>query len=729
MEYYAHSKNESGVRHLLADHLRAVAELTAEFAKPLGAEQAGYYLGLWHDIGKFDPEWQRYLLDCEARPERKGHGPDHKFAGARLAMDAELPPIALLIAGHHGGLRTRVDMDTGLREKGALPGATAARGLAEEVLAELVPSQAPTFPALRDSLSAEFFMRFLYSALVDADSLDTEGHGSPDRSALRGSRVSLADLWRRFEGNQKAMLERAHETPVNAVRREVYEACVQAAPGGPGTYSLSVPTGGGKTRAGMGFALRHALENGQKRVIVAVPYLSITEQTVDEYRKIFEDEGGPDPVVLEHHSAVRPGGDDEDFRPTETWRRLAAENWDAPIVVTTTVQLFESLFANRRTPTRKLHRLANSVVILDEAQALPVGLLTPILDALKQLGTHGTTTVISTATQPAFSALPVFSGVGVTEIVPRSERYFETLKRVDYDWRDGPLTWEQTAELMMRSSQALAVVNTRKDALALLDALGDEDALYLSTHLCGAHRRNVIAEIRRRLRDEEACRLVSTQVIEAGVDLDFPLVLRAMAPLDSIIQAAGRCNREGLLTDLEGNPTRGQVIVFVPVDGGLPPSGSYKTGTGRTAAMQAEGGLDPNSPASVRTYFERLYDVVVTDSKKVQEARVAMNYPETARRFRMIDEDTEAVVITEYGTADEQWDVVRALNRLRTGDRSARLLVRQLQPYMVSVRRNQAEAFRRQGLIASVMEGLGEWTGKYDPACGIARGGGAVMVV
>jgi CRISPR-associated endonuclease/helicase Cas3 len=395
----------------------------------------------------------------------------------------------------------------------------------------------------------------------------------------KGETITEA-LWERFERNQEALPKA--DKPVNRIRKEIYDHCLDAAEQPTGLFRLTVPTGGGKTRSGMAFALRHALHHKMQRVIVAVPFLTITDQTAKTYHEIFEDADDEHPVVLEHHSmADRNIGDDEeeDFRPEEVWCRLAAENWDAPIIVTTTVQLFESLFAKNRTGTRKLHRLAGSVIIIDEAQTLPAHLLQPILDALKELCSHyGSTVVISTATQPAFEAIKAFKDVQAVEIVPNPERYFEQLRRVDYEWRiDQPLAWNAVADFIRAEKQALAIVNTKKDSLALLDALDDPDAFHLSTLLCGAHRRLVVDEVKRRLSSGEPCRLVATQVVEAGVDIDFPLVLRAIGPLDSIIQAAGRCNREGRLE-------RGRVIVFQPTDGGMP-RGSYRIGASETQTL------------------------------------------------------------------------------------------------------------------------------------------------
>ncbi|MBX6724017.1 MAG: DEAD/DEAH box helicase family protein, partial [Dactylosporangium sp.] len=353
----------------------------------------------------------------------------------------------------------------------------------------------------------------MFSALIDADYLDTERHFEPSRAVVRQQgRILDRTLWERFIADQARRFGPPHD-PVSQARDEIYRDCLDAAVRPPGLFRLTVPTGGGKTRSAMAFALRHALHHGQQRVIVAVPFLTITEQTTQVYRDIFEDAEVEHPIVLEHHSGVQTDAwTDEGFDPHQVWQRLAAENWDAPIIVTTTVQLFESLFGNRTSTSRKVHRLARSVIILDEAQALPRDLLEPILDVLRELCAHyGTTVVLSTATQPAFEVIEPFRSLHATEIVREPERHFASLRRVHYEWRtDAPVDWKEVAAWLRREPQALAIVNTKRDALALLDVLDDPDALHLSTLLCGAHRRQVISTVRQRLIEGKPCRLIAT---------------------------------------------------------------------------------------------------------------------------------------------------------------------------------------------------------------------------
>src|SRR5665648_660581 len=493
VEPIAHTRNALGKQHALTAHLLDVAELASGFAQNLGAADAASYLGLCHDLGKFHPDFQRYLANCEANPAQRGHGPDHKAAGAGFAARST-GVAALLVQGHHGGLRTPGQFKQWL-EGGLSPEAleqvlalARASGLlpALEAKGRLDP---PPF-AQSDARSAEFFLRLLFSALVDADYLDTERHFTPEHSAGRGHDFGMQELWVKFKRNQERLLA-SSTGRVNELRRVVYEDCLAAAEEGPGLFRLTVPTGGGKTRSAMAFALRHASLHGQERVVVAIPFISITEQTADVYRGIFEGEGlTGSPIVLEHHSGVADAfsrSDDEDATAGQDqhsaaiWRRLASENWDAPVIVTTTVQLFESLFASRPARTRKLHRLARSVIILDEAQSLPPHLLAPFLDALRGLcQNYGTTVILCTATQPAFEEVAEFRELLAREIVSNPKKLFQRLRRVEYDWRVGePLDWVQVAGLMADEPQALAVLNTKKDALTLLEHLNEPTAVHL----------------------------------------------------------------------------------------------------------------------------------------------------------------------------------------------------------------------------------------------------------
>ncbi len=535
-------------------------------------EAPAFWIGLWHDLGKANPDFQNYLkaadqgISSESVP--------HAFAGASLLyrllwgqqQNDNWKDLALPIAGHHAGLhdvgRLALKLDAYASEH-------------SELLKQLVDfaKRLPTPPEWRPSKLSdherELFIRMTFSALVDADYLDTQAHFEPDLAVARQGYPDMGALWSRFENNQQSLLAATDvNSDVNpilrAIRREVYDACLAAGNGKPGFYRLTVPTGGGKTRSGLAFALQHALANrdcGMRRVIVAIPYTSIIEQTAREYRRILGND-----AVLEHHSQV-PIPENESQNKEQVRLRLASENWDAPVIVTTNVQLFESLFSNRPGKVRKLHNIAGSVIILDEAQTLPVGLLAPVLDLLKTLVKHyGVSVVLSSATQPAFHSI---SGVAPIDIIPkqRFEAHFKDLARVRYTRRTEKLSWTELASELRsnKRTQIMVVLNSRKDALRLLDELKETSGVFhLSTLLCGWHRKTVLRLVKRRLQHGLPVRLVSTQVVEAGVDIDFPEVWRALGPLDRIVQAAGRCNREGRILE------KGQVVIFEPVDGRMP---------------------------------------------------------------------------------------------------------------------------------------------------------------
>lgn len=708
--------------------------MAADFARPWDAHAFAEAAGWLHDIGKFNPEFQRYLRESEAGVWQGRRGPDHKAAGAALASRSQLDALCFLIQGHHGGLHSRADLKSWLSDRlqdDAVVEAIRQANLAIpdlELRLRQVAALPPPNQFENEPTTLDLYLRMLFSALVDADFLDTERHFRPERDTTRGSVNDLASLWNAFQRDHTRLSETAEDTWVNRLRNEVYAAALDRATTIPGFFRLTGPTGIGKTRVSLGFALRHALAHNLKRVIYALPFTSITEQIAQEFRRIFYDHPS---AVLEHHSAITPTEPDETPTQEEIWRRLTAENWDAPIVVTTTVQLFECLFAASPTRCRRLHNLARSVIILDEAQMLPTHVLTPILDALQQLvALYGATVVFCTATQPALNAafrqLPV-----ATEIVSQPTALFTQLKRVTYTlpasgerW-----SWEQVAETILAERQALAIVNTRADAVALLDTLrthltGDvspttadspHDALFhLSTWMTGAHRRAVLAEVRRRLADDEPCWLVSTQVVEAGVDVDFPLVLRALAPLDRIVQAAGRCNRNGRL------PGGGRVIVFVPEDGRTP-RGVYTVGINETLTFLQNPAIDLHDPAVYERYFRAFYSYLDLDSKRVQETRHLgrLDFPETQKRFQMIEDDSLPVVITADAPGMSPNPAGRLLAQLTATTGNGQRLMRDLQPYIVGLPARQWTQAQARGLVQEVIPGLSAWHGQYDPHHGI----------
>jgi CRISPR-associated endonuclease/helicase Cas3 len=702
-------------------HLQDTARRAREFASVFGGGELAYLLGLWHDVGKFDPAWQEYLLESEAwylqgRAGPRPKGPDHKAAGVHVAARAGLLPCAFGVQGHHGGMPSKAEIQAMMASAAQRPAIDECIRLANAAIPDLLPSTLPAPPPfVKDARTAEVFIRMLFSALVDADYLDTEEHFHAEQSALREPRVRLSELWERLEDDERRQVPFREKTTVNDVRREVRTACLEAAAHAPGFFRLTVPTGGGKTRSGMAFALSHALKHGLRRVVVAVPFLTIAEQTSAVLSATF-DSPVPDDVLREYEGALGREAvlqdyssadmDDADYR-----LKLAAENWDAPVIVTTTVQLFESLFSNRPSACRKLHRLARSVIILDEAQALPPQLLEPILDMLRVLvRDYGCTVVFSTATQPAFESIPSFADLRAREIVPDFERHFVALRRVRYEATPEPLSWGAVAGRMLKSPQAMAVVNTRRHAAELFSELAGRALIgtvfHLSTRMTQAHRFRVLDEVRTRLRDGAPCYLVSTQVVEAGIDIDFPLVLRAIAPLDSIIQAAGRCNREGRL-GREG----GLVVFFEPEDGTMP-AGPYRTG-----ADTVRGLITNHDLAEIETldlYWRRYLPNLALDPRRIQESRAALDYPKVAGDFRMI-EPTASIVVTSEDPGGEAGRLLGMLSQGLVG----RGAIRQLQRFIVSVPHREFERFTRAGTVRPVTAVLGEWLGSYGPS-GIA---------
>lgn len=731
---YAHSPNEAGDWQGLTEHLEAVAGAASAFAAPFGGGRAAQIAGLWHDVGKAG-NWQSYLAKCAAEPDRRHRSVDHKGAGALIAAsDPALEVLAFLIAGHHGGLMNHGDLRSWLKERRQDADTGLARDWAESVgviasagndFDQVIPEFARSNPH-----ALEFWLRMCFSALVDADYRDTERHFDPVSFANRGGAPPIPVLAKRLEAAQAALNE-AHQGPVNAVRREVYQACLGAAELPPGLFRLTVPTGGGKTRSGLSFGLRHAATHGFQRVVVALPFLTITDQTAEVYRQVL----GDDQVVLEHYSSAGAAEDpDGAVSQGEVWRRLSAQDWDAPVVVTTTVQLLESLFGGSTRACRKLHRLANAVIILDEVQSLPVALLEPILDVLTELAAnYGTSVVFCTATQPEYGSVPKIAErfAAMTEIAPEPARLFQSLQRVTYAWPEpgDRWSWARVAAEAQASEQTLIVVNTKRDALALLDELADPEAFHLSTAMCAAHRRDVLSLIRLWLKAGRRCRVVSTQVVEAGVDLDFPLVMRALGPLDSIVQAAGRCNREGHLH-------RGRVIIFDPEEGGSP-GGSYATATTIAAQLAAEPDLDLHDPEVFRRYFSELYSLVDLDARDIQGLRSRFAFADVAKAFKMIDDDTVPVLVDYRGLAARFPDLptdrraihhattlAKLIDRLELAQatrslKDARALLGQAQPYTVALRRRAFEQARQAGNVTELVGDLWHWQWTYDDVRGL----------
>ncbi len=733
-QFFAHTPVDDGPWHELVPHLKGTADKAERYAAKFGASELARLAGLWHDLGKFNPEFQTYLERCYSATQAEKNLPTksvpHAAFGGRFARDA-YPPLMQVICGHHTGLQETEHVKQRLKDLAPDEVYEEVLRLARETLPGFGPPEDPQ--ALlddppRDVLEYEFLLRMVFSALVDADFIDTERHFDSDRAARRESvDITPTDMLELLERDQAARFGVDEDASrVNRVRAEVYEACKAAAEMTRGVFRLSVPTGGGKTRSGMAFALRHAVEHGLDRVIVAAPYTSIITQTAEVYRDIF---GGE--AVLEHHSAVRTDEeraghveepvDAEKLHERRMRARLATQNWDAPLVVTTTVQLFQSIFADRTSRCRKLHNMSRSVILLDEVQTLPAGLLAPIVSVLGELvRRYEASVVLCTATQPALDgSTPYLEGFeSVKDIVPRTRAasHFRSLRRVRYEIPEEKWSWEELAgriEEEAEGGSALVVLNARKDALDVLDALGDDrpGIFHLSTLLCGAHRRDVLEEVRCKLKAKEPCLLISTQVVEAGVDLDFPVLFRALGPLDRIVQAAGRCNREGKM------PDGGKVFVFGLREGRMP-RGEYASAFDQTEVLLKRR-PDLHDPAVFQDYFSQLYQVVSTDREGIQELRGRCDYPEVARKFRMIEDDTTPVIVqyTEKDSVREHervrmLDRIRGMGALLPGDH------RRLQPYVVGLRSRELSQF--ESSTDELAEGVKLWIGSYDKLRGIS---------
>lgn len=704
----AHSENKLGQRHLLINHLKEVSSLAKGFAEPFLCDKIAALLGLLHDAGKAQVEFQSYLRGKISR------GPHHAWVAAIMAEKYNLGmgPLVLALSGHHTGLQEPQVIRTYLRDQKKEEAFQKIEATLKTLLPSISPIQQedwPPFisPSLRTSEEQrrfELFVRFIFSCLVDADFLDTESHFSGKRKSIF---LSIQKMWRLLQGAQKEFDGKPGE--LNHYRKEIYEACINSSNLKPGFFRLTVPTGGGKTRSSLAFALKHANLHGLKRIIVAIPYTSIIEQTAEVYRDIFGPTG-----VLEHHSAI-PVREDEEAKDEPL--RLAAENWDATLIVTTTLQLFESLFSNRPSRCRKLHHIASSVIVLDEIQTLPVELLEPTLDLLSELvQNYRVTVVFCTATQPAFEhGLDFLEGLdNIREIVPEPMNFFKKLKRVSYHMIDEPLTLQQlAARVMEQGNQCLCIFNSKKDSLQFTGVLlkmsdCNEDVFHLSTNLCGAHRREVLKEVRKRIKCKEPCLLVSTQVVEAGVDLDFPVVFRAVGPLDRIVQAAGRCNREDDL------PEGGNVYIF-RLQEEHAPRGIYKTAS-QYAEQFLENKRDLNNPNTFQEYFRGLYGMAPLDANKVQTSRAKLDFPETDSRYRLIRDETFPISVL-YGKAKEK--VVDVLNRLQNGFESPAELWRQLQPYLVNISRYELEKAQQEHWVVQITDGLWHWAGRYDNLLGL----------
>lgn len=691
---------------LLDNHLKGTAELAAAFAKIFNSESWGYAVGIGHDTGKGPERWQKYLrkksgYDEEAHLENIPGKLDHSTPGAKLAEELLGKGIGRVlsycISGHHAGLPDWLGSQRSLAFRLQQ---TTTEGIPEVIRSFLTEANPETLPRRFDmnGMDLSLWIRMLFSCLVDADFLDTEKYMNPDKQKERGGYLSIKELLVRFNEHMELLTQNASDTDVNRVRKTVLADCRDAASQTPGFFSLTVPTGGGKTLSSMAFALEHAVIHNKDRVIYVIPYTSIIEQNADVFRKAL----GADQVV-EHHSNLA----DEDLTAKT---RLASENWDGPVIVSTSVQFFESLFSAKSSRCRKLHNICNSVVILDEAQLIPVEFLSPILRAMELLVSHYKVTfVICTATQPAFEKrenTPGFPGIekdSVREIIQNVPELYTRLKRVHVEPPADLRTtrsWENIAEELRNYNRVLCVVSDRKSCKRL-HSLMPKGTYHLSALMCAEHRSEIIARIKEDLKAEKSVRVVSTQLVEAGVDLDFPVVYRAMAGLDSIAQAAGRCNREGHLND-QGK--LGKVVVFVPPK--KSPPGILRKATETAVRMLSNGLPDLIDQSVFPPFFSELYwKANSLDEKGILKilspdpSELGIQFRTAGEAFHLIDDTMQRSILVPYGEG-EIW-----INLLKSKGPEKRLL-RKLQRYMVNVYTYEFDDLLKRGSLEEISPGI-----------------------
>lgn len=730
MLYYAHSGLTADLAvdgQPLTDHLRGVASCAATLASRVSADPAliaaAHAAGWLHDLGKYRPEFQLYLRGLRAG----GPLTHHKQAGAVPASDGGNECLAAVILGHHGGLPDLTGVEEGVEDPDrGRQVYEACRTEAERDTPELAGLEIPLPPD--DPLAADLYARLVFSCLVDADWTDTRQHEqSLKKEPAEPEPPPMdADTWLGqvlTKINDRAAGIRDKNPALARTRDDILQACLTGAERPPGLFTLTVPTGGGKTLSGLAFALKHICCHNPpagrprlRRVIYVAPYLSILEQNADAIRDALGfDRGSPE--VFEHHSLAEPPGDDREDETARSAAARRAENWDAPIVVTTSVQFYESLFSNKPGRCRKLHNIAGSVILLDECQTLPPDLVGPTCGMLKQLVDQlGCSVVLCTATQPAFGHETLKENrLTATEIIPAELNLFDRLRRVELAWpksRDEVMNWPAVAERMGRAPAALCVVNTRKAALDLfreLAATKPADAVFhLSTGMCPAHRREVLATVKERLPNRE-CFVASTQLIEAGVDIDLPVVMREMAPLEAVIQAAGRCNREGLL------PNHGRVEVFRSVDKRLPPDEWYRAGRDAVETVFLAAGREPriDAPEDIQKYYGHLYwRKPGLDPKNIIGSRRGGDFPAVAGKYWMIEETVPVVVATWDGHREEVEALIAAAKRTPT-----RANFRKLIPFQVNLRRH--EIAKANLKPEDEKTELYIWRGGYDPRFGL----------
>ena len=676
------------------EHCIGVAELAKQFASEFGMGNWGYVLGILHDKGKEKKEFQEYIQDVNGIPGHKHwtkKGKAHAYVGALLAQGlygkVATTFFGNAICGHHAGLYDYFELEK-MISSSDLPSEV-------QMQTDAIQLNKAKFTLTENQIN--HLVRVLFSCLVDADYLDTEKFMNVSSASQRGHHKKLSELLILLEDHFCKLNNNSEDSTVNVIRRCVQEQCIKMSSGETGFYSLTVPTGGGKTLSSLLWAMRHAVCNGQKRIIIAIPYTSIIVQTASVLKSIFGEEN-----VLEHHSQFTIDSIiDKDIRLKA---KLASENWDYPIVVTTNVQLFESMFSNKPSDCRKLHNIANSVIILDEVQTLPTDYLQPIVDALKSYQRmFGISVLFTTASQPVLSGLiegcnpkAAFQGIdGITEIIPKEYALHDRLRRVCLEIDNTGSTYDEIADRLSRHDKVLCIVNTRNDAREIFERLPKEGmTIHLSRMMCPRHVTKAIQEIKQALSDnsETVIRVVATQLIEAGVDIDFPVVYRQEAGLDSILQAAGRCNREGKLD-------MATAYVFSL-------SVEHKLYGSIIDANNARLGMinvnDWFAPEPMTEYFRQLYCRKETFDKKGIKTLLykpaEMRFAEAAKKFRLIEETGKTV----YVNMDDSLELIERLK----SDGITYSLMKELSQYSVNIHERDFQKLNSYEAIEEVIEGI-----------------------
>ncbi|HKL11832.1 MAG TPA: CRISPR-associated helicase Cas3' [Clostridia bacterium] len=706
--YYAHSglNSDKSDWQTLKDHLINVSEIAGGFADIFSAREIAEMAGLLHDIGKYSIEFQTRLEGMNIRV-------NHSSAGAKEAVEmfGKLWGISLAyaISGHHGGIPNGgciSPSDLQSRLQAEIKDYSAYELEIRELLKKTLNNRTLEIDKRLVQFQMANFTRMIYSCLVDADFLDTERVLDKERSDFRLSSKNVMKLLPKFQKHMKGLSEKAADSEINIYREYINECCSKRGKMEQGVFSLTVPTGGGKTLASMAFALHHAKKHRLSRIIYVIPYTSIIEQNASVFRKIFGEEN-----VLEHHSSYQfedyADADEEMTNGFHNSLRLATENWECPIIVTTNVQFFESLFSNKPSKCRKLHNITNSVIILDEAQMLPYEYLKPAVSMLSDLTlNYNSSVVLCTATQPVLD--PFFSkNLKVSEIVGNQERMAKAFKRVKVEY-SGNLSDEMLKERILKQKQVLCIVNTRRHAAKLYESIKGK-AIHLSARMCPKHRRHVLKKINKLLDENRQCRVVSTQLIEAGVDIDFPVVYRAMAGLDSIAQASGRCNREASIE-------KGSVFVFEPEKIGMP--GGWLSGTaasGREAIRNLESKDDILDAKSIKKYFELLYwkDEKLLDKKEILKRTNHISkefiYPfkDIAEDFKLIENDMFSIIVPYESDLDEYklLEFESTLKKMKFSQYK-KGVIKELQPYTVQVYRHEFKKLNEAGALEQPADGV-----------------------